>query len=419
MKQNDFRSVGNKMKVNCLKKYSHNNEVSVTKKLSLFLATALFSCSVLAASADRLYTKGQQQLDNKEWQEAQKTFSSLAKEENKKQDAALYWLAYAQFKNNQNRQALKTIKRLTNEHPKSRWKDDAGALKIEIQEKSGEVAEVDNDELKLYAIDSLMNSSSEKAPQILKKILKGNSSNKIKKRALFVLSQTNRQESFDIVAELAADNSNETLQKYAVETLGISGSKRALSLLQNIYPKVESDQVKRKILQSFMVAGSSDELVDIARTEQDAKLKRRAIKLIGVMSKSDVLMDMYKDKAFADYRKQIIKSLSVGRGYQSLVSIVKTEKDDELLTYSVEKLGHFNAKETGDILSNLYTQRDSAAVKKGIIKALFIQSNAKGLINVIKVEKDPDLKRRALKKLSVMDSDDAIDYFTKILDNED
>ncbi|MCW9017158.1 MAG: tetratricopeptide repeat protein, partial [Kangiellaceae bacterium] len=132
------------------------NRVKTLKKktTSLLLAAAMCSCAAVYAK-DNEYATGQKQLDQQNWQAAQKTFASIVKSKGNKHDAALYWLAYAQFKGNQEQQALNTLKRLHNQFPDSRWVDDAEALMVEIKDKLGDSAEIDDDEMKLYAIDSL------------------------------------------------------------------------------------------------------------------------------------------------------------------------------------------------------------------------------------------------------------------------
>jgi hypothetical protein len=48
----------------------------------------------------------------------------------------------------------------------------------------------DDEELKLYALDSLMQAEPEQAVPVLERLLAGNASSRLKERALFVLSQS-------------------------------------------------------------------------------------------------------------------------------------------------------------------------------------------------------------------------------------
>jgi general L-amino acid transport system substrate-binding protein len=50
-----------------------------------------------------------------------------------------------------------------------------------------------------------------------------------------------------------------------------------------------------------------------------------------------------------------------------------------------------------------------------VLNAYFISGNAKGLIAVAKSEKDPELKKRAVEKLALMNSKEGSDYLMEIL----
>jgi hypothetical protein len=54
-------------------------------------------------------------------------------------------------------------------------------------------------------------------------------------------------------------------------------------------------------------------------------------------------------------------------------------------------------------------------VKVEILDALFIAGDAKGLIAVAKTEKDPELKKKAVEKLSLMGSKEANEYLMELL----
>jgi HEAT repeat protein len=380
------------------------------------IAVSLVSIAVLAQQT--AYQKGQSQLDNKNYQAAQQTFNLIAKDKGADQDAALYWLAYAQFKSKQDQKALKTIDRLSREHPQSRWLDDASALRVEIQDKGGKSVDIDNEEMKLYALDSLMNSQSEKSMKILKSIITSNSSDKIKKRALFVLSQHDNPQAFEVIASLAKDDSNADLQREAIEVLGISGMKGALASLNEVYQTTENEAVKLKVIQSYMLSDQSELIVALAKSENNPRLKSELIQMLGVMSNSAALSEIYQDPLFTDFRDQILESLAIGSGATALFQLIESEENQDLLVSAVEKLGIMGVDETGEYLANVYKQNDNKEVRGAVLQAMMIQSNAKGLIGLLETETDPDLKRQALRLISVMGSDEALEFFEDALLND-
>lgn len=391
------------------------NTLKVMKSLSITILVVMSMAGIAVFAQETMYQKGQRQLDNSQYQEAQKTFALLSQEKDDKQDAALYWLAYAQFKGRLNQKALKTIAKLNRDHQESRWLDDALALQVEIQDKGGKGVDFDNEEMKLYALDSLMNSPSEKSLEILKNILAGNSSEQVKRRALFVLSQSDDPEAVRLIEVIANDNSNEGLQAEAIHVLGVSGASGAIASLKEIYTTTTNENMKLKVIHSYMVADESDELLALARSEANPKLKTELIRMVGVMSNASALSEMYRDPAFADYRHEIIRGFAIGGSAEGLFEIISSEKDQALLLDAIENMGIFDESETGQYLSKIYQQNNDPEIRSSVLRAMFIQSNVKGLTDIIKLEKDPDLKREALRNLTLMDSDEALQYFDNVL----
>jgi len=72
--------------------------------------------------------------------------------------------------------ALTTIADLKRRFPQSRWQKDAGALEIEVKQSTGQAvkpADQSDEELKMLAIQGLMNSGSENALPLLEKVING------------------------------------------------------------------------------------------------------------------------------------------------------------------------------------------------------------------------------------------------------
>ena len=85
-------------------------------------------------------------------------------------DGALYWKAYGLGRLGRRPEAQATLAELRKSHPQSRWLGEAKALEVELQQASGKPAgptNGDDEELKLLALNSLMNTDSEKALPLL------------------------------------------------------------------------------------------------------------------------------------------------------------------------------------------------------------------------------------------------------------
>jgi hypothetical protein len=110
--------------------------------------------------------------------------------------------AYALIKLGRRDDALAAIAELHKGHPSSRWLDDARALEIEIKQAGGKPVNpesADDEELKLMALNSFMDTDPDRALPLLEKLLHSSQSPKIKERALFVLTQSGSSKARQLV----------------------------------------------------------------------------------------------------------------------------------------------------------------------------------------------------------------------------
>ena len=70
------------------------------------------------------------------------------------------------------------------------------------------------------------------------------------------------------------------------------------------------------------------------------------------------------------------------------------------------------------LLLQLYATESSMDIKEAVIDGLFVQGNARALIDLSKKETNKALKREMLQKLSVMNNKEAVDYMLEILNEE-
>ena len=64
---------------------------------------------------------------------------------------------------------------------------------------------------------------------------------------------------------------------------------------------------------------------------------------------------------------------------------------------------------------SIYRSDTSADMRKAIVNSLFIQRDAKALVDLARAEKDPSLKKEIVSKLSVMKAPEATDYMLELL----
>ena len=365
-----------------------------------------------------LYSEGTDAIDEGEWTRAIDIFNKVVAMHGKREPAALYWLAYAQNKAGRGGEALQTIAALERAHPKSRWITDAKALELDIRQASGQKVDpgkVNDEELKLIAIQGLLSSDPERAIPLLQKVVDGPNSRRVKEQALFVLSQSPSPRAAQVIASIARGSTHPELQSDAIKYLGISG-KHNLPLLGEVYQSTASAEVKKEILRAYMTAGARAEIYAIAKSEKDPHLRLEAIRQLGVLGGGRELAEMYRAESSPEVKKTILQSMFVGGSGDLLIDIARNEPDPKLRAIAVRTLGLSGKERTGPTLVSIYQSSSDTAVRRAALEGLFVQGNAHALVELAKQEKDPKWKREIVTKLSVMGSKEATDYLTTLLE---
>ena len=365
-----------------------------------------------------LYEDGTDAIDDQDWDDAIRAFKSVAEMNGSRADGGLYWMAYALNKAGRRSEALQTIDGLKKNFPKSKWLDDAKALELEARQGRGErVApeRIQDEDLKMIAINSLMHSDPEKAYPLLEKIVRGPSDKKIKERALFILAQSPSPRAQKLIADIARGNANPDLQKAAVKYIGIHGGEKNRAVLAELYAS-GSPEVKKEVLRSFMIAGDKARMHSLAKSEPDPQLRRDAIHHLGVMGARAELHSLYANETSPDVKKQIITGLFLSNDGERLGDLARGEKSPELRREAIRKLGLIGPKTAPTLVALYGSGETDLESKKAIIEAFFLQNNARALIDLSKKESNQSLKKSALQKLSLMNNDEALQYMMQILE---
>lgn len=365
------------------------------------------------------YAEGTRAINEARWSDAETTFTKIASQGGDRADAAMYWTAYAQNKEGQQAKALETCRELVHKYSQSRWINECGALRIEIQGGSGQPVSQANgdDELKLLALNALMQQDSARAMPAIQQILNGKGSEKLKERALFVLASSNSPEAQKLIGDIARGNSNPELQVRAVKMYAAIKGKQSVATLSDVYQHTSNETVKRAILQSYLISGSQDKLLEAARAEQNPMLSKAAIQELGAMAAVSALTQLYHDTKDNQIKSGIIGSLvaSGPRGMDALSEIAKTEQDPELRRKAIRNLGIAGGASAAPQLLKAYQSSSDPESKRSAIEGLFLSGDAHDLVALARAEKNPELKQMIVSRLSVMHSKEASDYMMEIL----
>ncbi|HMF53833.1 MAG TPA: HEAT repeat domain-containing protein, partial [Edaphobacter sp.] len=274
-----------------------------------------------------------------------------------------------------------------------------------------------DDELKLLALNALMQQDESRAMPAIRQILNGNGSERLKERALFVLANSNTPEAQKLIADIALGQSNPALQIRAVRMYSAMKGKQSVDTLADVYQHSIDENVKRAILQAYLVTGSPDKLVQAALAEQNPVLTKAAVQSLGAMAAVSALTQLYHDTKDQQIKSFILGSLvaSGPKGAEALSEIAKTEQDPELRRKAIRNLGVSGGASAAPALVSTYQNSPDAESKKAALDGLFLSGDAHDLVGLARAEKNPELKQAIVSKLSIMHNKEATDYMMELL----
>jgi hypothetical protein len=277
---------------------------------------------------DDAYTIGTRAMDEHRWQDAVSAFDKVIGEKGKRVDAALYWKAYSLNKLGKAPLAIATCDQLHSQFADSPWNKDCNTISVDAQAdpkvmaadnmrlridrvhpyvKMGPIrpdiggdsgiARGSDEDLKMLALNSLLNRDPVTALPLLRGILSGNQPLSVKKHALFVLAQSKSPEAEGILHDAALGKLDPQLQGQAIQAMAVFQGKRANDTLAEVYRTTTDPKIKSSIISAMFITKDASRMVEMARNEKDLELKRRIVSELALMN----------DKAATDYMMELLK----------------------------------------------------------------------------------------------------------------
>ena len=427
------------------------------------------------AQANTAYNEGTQALNESRWDDAVAKFDDVIRNGSGNTAGAFYWKAYALTKLGRREEAAQNVSELKRRFPTSRWNRDAAALKLEMRshrdngraeadedaedrareaedrareaedrerekedrardkedrdrereerqrEREDRAAEKqscgENEELKLLAINNLMNSDPERAFPLLEKILNNPATcRKMQDRALFVLAQSNSPKAQQIMANIAKGQQLPQLQRSAINYLGIHGGSNGMAVLEQLYASNIGVDAKKQILNSFGINDQRQKLLNVVKNEKEPTLIKAAINGLGISGGCNELMQLYKSTGDMQTKSSVLDAFIICGGSNEFAEVARTEQDPKLRLKAIRGIGISGGRSA--MLVPIYEGNKDYETKKAVLEALFISGNSKALVELAKKETDPQMKKRIVEKLSIMGDKEASDYMISILEKE-
>ena len=98
-----------------------------------------------------------------------------------------------------------------------------------------------------------------------------------------------------------------------------------------------------------------------------------------------------------------------------LKQVLANETDPELRKAAIQGLAINGEEKAADYLVAMYPGA-SREEKTAVIQSMMIMEDTEGLLNLLKQESDPELKREMLQMLTIMDSEESDQYLFEMLE---
>jgi tetratricopeptide (TPR) repeat protein len=208
------------------------------------------------------------------------------------------------------------------------------------------------------------------------------------------------------------------LRETAIRGIAMEGDAEAAALLESIYDSASSVEDKKAVLEALvMMDNAQDFALKVVRTETDIDLRIQAVHVLGVMEATDELAGLYANIKETELRKVVLESMMIADDTQGLIKVLESEKDPELRASAMQMLAISDDEESAQYLLKLYPD-GTHDEKQAVIQSLMIMEDTEGLVSLLKTETDQDLKREILQMLTVMDSDASDEYLFELLENK-
>ena len=389
----------------------------IAKAAALFFEPASLSADT---HENELYSDATRAINEGRWSDAEPLLDQVYSLRGRRSDAALYWKAYVRNKEGRPSDALEVCASLRQNYPQSTWLKECSALEIEIRGKSGTPVAPQaeqNEELKLLALNSIMQGGNANALPILQQILEGQQSERLKERALFVLAQDQSKAARELLGQIVRGEKDPNLQIKAIRLLAAAQGSGSAETLGSIYSKSTDPSVKKAVLDSYLVMNAPEKLVEAAQHESDPQLARHAISELGAMGAVSRLSEIYRAASSKEIKSAIINAYvpAGASGAEALGVLASSEQDPDLRRKAIRNMGVTGGSTAIPALLAVYSKNEDEETKKAVADALFVAGDAHDLVALARSEKDPAARKNLVGKLAVMHNKEATDYMLEIL----
>ena len=257
-----------------------------------------------------------------------------------------------------------------------------------------------SDELKEAAVEALITAPPERALPLARKVLEGNNSDRIKEKALFILSQIEDPAAQETLLGFAS-SADGPLQAEAIRMIGIGGNAEGLAALRSIYEGGNAD-VREAVLEALMIAGDKQTVLEIAMVAEGEDFEH-AVDMLGVMNARAELRELRSKKGASE---ALINAYIISGDAQTLQQIALDGGDPEDRARAIEAMGIVGGPDVGATLVQVYRSAGNEEIREAALDGMLIAGYDEGVLELYRSSSDPAEKKALLERLVIMDSDE-------------
>ncbi len=269
----------------------------------------------------------------------------------------------------------------------------------------------DAERLKIAALEALISAPEARALPLAEKALKGNHSDEVKERALFVLSQMDSPEATELVLGVAVEGRGE-LREEAIRMIGIGGNPDALARLKPIYGDGD-DEIQNAVLEAYLIAGDSASVFDLAVAAETEDAFGDAVEMLAAMGAHDELRRLREQRGMSE---SLIEAYIISGDAGSLREIALDTGNPELQEQAIEALGVVGGAEVDALLKEIYSNAASDDIREAALQGMLISGYDEGVLELYRASDSDAEKRELLEYLVMMDSEAVWDLIDSALD---
>jgi HEAT repeat protein len=316
--------------------------------------------------ADSLYRLARRAMADASYRRAAQLFAELVEKYPRSEYAgdALYYRAYSLLQSGRPSDlddAIAAIDQQGRNYPKANTREDSQALKTRIEaeqakhgnagaaqrieEKGKQLGEEkgcpsEDDDIRISALQGLMQMESESALPILKQVFakRGSCSESLRKHAVFIASQKQGDEATTLLLEVASTDPSREVRAEAIQWLGQSRSSRAVAALDSIASSSTDEEILDKAIFALSQQGDDRATQTLRRVAQDSRkpahARTQAVFWLG-QTRHDpedlrFLRDLFGKTDDDELRGSIIQALAQSRSAESMRWLIDLARDKSL-----------------------------------------------------------------------------------------